>query len=165
VAERTPEPTAEPTPGPTPTTSTYAVGDVITIPQNNEPWADFVVLEVREAEMFPAPNGQYADSPQISGYIFLAARVRYEALTDGVRYGSFQFDLLVDGQAVDSYPFAPNGPKPELSRGTLSQGLTTEGWVLYEVPPVGEVRLSYSDLLTLNEPPIFEVVLRSMSGT
>ena len=44
--------------------------------------------------------------------------------------------------------------------GTLSQGSAAEGWLLYEVPPTGEVRLSYSDPATLDEPPIFEVVLR-----
>lgn len=161
TAERTPDPTAEPTAEPTSGTSTYAVGDVITISQNGEPWADFTVLEVQEKAEFVDPDGYFNDKPQTDGYVFIAANVRYEAQTDGVNYGSYDFQVFVDGRAVEGFAFALNGPEPTLSSGTLPSGRVAEGWLLYEVPPTGEVLLSYSGNIFLDEAPIFEVVLRS----
>lgn len=158
--EQTPEPTPETTPEPTPATTTFTVGEVITITQDDEPWAEFTVLEVQEAAEFADPDGFYNDTPQTAGYVFLAAKVRYEALTNGVNYNSFDFQIFVDGRAVEGYAFALNGPDPELSSGTLPAGRVAEGWLLYEVPPAGEVLLSYSGNVFLNEAPIFEVVLR-----
>lgn len=155
----TPAATTAPTPGP-PATSTFAVGDVITISENDEPWADFTVIEVQQAAEFVDPNGFFNDTPQTDGYVFLSARVRYQALTDGVTYNPFDFQVFIDGQAVESFTFALYGPEPDLSSGTLPQGRTAEGWLLYEVPPTGEVLLSYSGNVFLNEAPIFEVVLR-----
>lgn len=156
---RTPEPTPEPTPVPTAATTTFAVDDVITITQNGDPWADFTVLEVQEAAEFVDPDGFFNDTPQTSGYVYLAAKVRYVAVTDGVDYNPFDFQIFVGGQAVDSFAFALNGPEPELSSGTLPQGRSAEGWILYEVPPTGEVLLSYGNMF-LDEAPVFEVVLR-----
>ena len=161
AAERTPNPTPEATPEPTPGTSTYAVGDVITISQNGDPWANFTVLEVQQKAEFVDPQGYYNDKPQTDGYVYIAANVRYEALTDGVNYGSYDFQVFVDGRAVEGFAFALNGPEPTLSSGTLPNGRVAEGWLLYEVPPAGQVLLSYSGNIFLNEAPIFEVVLRN----
>ena len=158
--EPTPEVTPEPTPDPTPESSTFAVGDVITITEDGDPWADFTVLEVQEAAEFVDPDGYFNDTPQTDGYVFLAAKVRYEALTNGVDYNPFDFQIFVDGQAVESYAFATNGPEPELSSGTLPEGRSAEGWLLYEVPPTGEVLLSYTGNMFLDDAPVFEVVLR-----
>jgi hypothetical protein len=155
-----PTPTEKPTPEPTPQSSTFAVGDVITITQDGEDWADFTVVEVNEATEFVDPDGFYNDEPQTAGYVFLSAKVRYEAIASGVDYNPFDFQIFVDGQAVDNLAFALNGPQPELSSGTLPAGRTAEGWLLYEVPPTGEVLLSYSGNVFLDEEPIFEVVLR-----
>lgn len=160
AAEPTPGETAEPTEQPTPTTSTYSVGDVITITENGDPWANFTVLEVQEKAEFVDPDGYYTDTPQVDGYVYIAANVRYEALTDGVNYGSYDFQVFVDGRAVEGFAFAINGPEPTLSSGTLPTGRVAEGWLLYEVPPSGEVLLSYSGNIFINEAPIFEVVLR-----
>ena len=155
------EPTisAAPSTEPTPTTTTYAVGDPITMMQDGTRSAEFSVLEVREAETFMAPNGLTGDSTQTSGYVFLALSVRYEALADGARYGAFQFQILANGQPVGGPASALYGPQPVLTVGTLDQGTTAEGWLLYEVPPTGEIRLSYTDPGTLGDPPIFEVVV------
>lgn len=157
---REPTPTPEPTAEPTPETTTFAIGDVITITQGGEPWADFTVLEVSEAAEFADPDGFYNDTPQTDGYVFLNALVRYEAIAGGVDYNPFDFQVFVDGQAVDGFTFAINAPEPQLSSGTLPAGRTAEGWLLYEVPPDGEVLLSYSGNVFIDEAPIFEVVLR-----
>lgn len=162
TADATPEPTStpEPTAEPTPLTTTFAVGDVITITEDGEPWADFTVLEVSETAEFADPDGFYNDTPQTDGYVFLNALVRYEAIVGGVDYNPFDFQVFVDGQAVDGFAFAINAPEPQLSSGTLPAGRTAEGWLLYEVPPAGEVLLSYSGNVFIDEEPIFEVVLR-----
>lgn len=166
VAQPTPHPSLEPNVSevpssqPSPTTTTYAVGDVITMVQDGHPSAEFTVLEVRQATEYMAPDRLTGDAPQNAEYVFLALSVRYEALADGARYGSFQFQVLVGGQPLGNPASALYGPEPLLTVGTLSEGGTAEGWVLYEVPPTGEVRLSYTDPATLDDPPVFEVVLR-----
>lgn len=163
-ADATPEPehtaTPDATTAATPATSTFAVGDPITITEDGSDWAEFTVLEVVETPEFTDPDGFLNDTPQTDGYVFIAARVRYEALASGVEYNPFDFQVFVDGQAVEGYTFALNGPQPELSSGTLPQGRTAEGWLLYEVPAEGEVLLSYTGNMFLDEEPVFEVVLR-----
>ena len=144
-----------------PTPATFDVGDVITITEDGEPWATFSVLEVRQDAEFADPDGFYNDSPSIEGYVYLSARVRYEALVDGVTYNPFDFQVFVDMTAVDSYAIALNGPEPQLSSGELPSGRAAEGWLLYEVPPVGEVLLSYSGGIFSNQAPVFEVVIRN----
>jgi hypothetical protein len=160
----TPEPTGTPTPEPTaeptPVSSTFAVGDVITITEGGDPWADFTVLEVQQATEFVDPEGYFNDTPQTAGYVYLAAHVQYTALVDGVDYNPFDFQVFVDGRAIDGYAFALNGPQPELSSGTLPATRVADGWILYEVPPTGEVLLSYSGNVFSNDAPVFEVVLR-----
>jgi hypothetical protein len=136
------------------------VGDVITITENGNDWAHFTVLEVKEAAEFVDPDGFYNDTPQATGYVFLSAKVRYEAIASGVNYNPFDFQVFVDDQAVDGMTFALHGPEPELGSGTLPAGRTAEGWLLYEVPPTGRVLLSYSGNVFLDEEPVFEVVLR-----
>jgi hypothetical protein len=79
---------------------------------------------------------------------------------NGVDYNPFDFQIFVDGQAVDSWAFVINGPEPALSSGTLPEGRSAEGWLVYEVPAAGEVLLSYSGNMFLDEAPVFEVVLR-----
>ncbi len=102
----------------------------------------------------------YNDTPNTAGYVYLAARVRYEAIANGVDYNAFDFQVFVDGRAVDGYAFAINGPQPDLGSGTLPAGRVAEGWLLYEVPPTGQVLLSYTGNIFLDEEPVFEVVLR-----
>jgi hypothetical protein len=160
TAPPTPAPTPAPTPMPTPVSTTFSIGEVITITEDGDPWANFTVLEVAQAAEFPDPDGFYSDTPQTDGYVFLTARVRYDALVNGVDYNPFDFQIFVDGQAVDSWAFVINGPEPELSSGTLPEGRSAEGWLVYEVPAAGEVLLSYSGNMFLDEAPVFEVVLR-----
>jgi hypothetical protein len=156
----TPDATPDPTPVPTPVSNTFAVGDVITITQDGDAWADFTVVEVNQAAEFVDPDGYFNDTPSTDGYVYLSALVRYEAVASGVDYNPFDFQVFVDGQAVDGYAFAINGPEPDLGSGTLPAGRVAEGWLLYEVPPTGQVLLSYSGNIFLDEEPVFEVILR-----
>jgi hypothetical protein len=59
--------------------------------------------------------------------------------------------------------FLMNGPEPQLSMGTLPNGRTASGWLVYEVPVSGELRLSYKNpWLFGNAGPVFEVLLRGV---
>jgi hypothetical protein len=156
----TPAATPRPTPAPTPETTTFGVGELITITEGGEPWAEFAVLEVLEATEFVDPDGFLNDTPSTEGYVYLGARVRYEAIANGVDYNPFDFQVFVAGQAVDGYAFASNGPQPDLGSGTLPTGRIAEGWLLFEVPPTGRVLLSYAGNVFLDEEPVFEVILR-----
>jgi hypothetical protein len=154
------EQSTEPAPS-QPANATFNVGDVITITEDGDPWADFTVLEVRQDAEFVDPAGFLNDTPQIDGYVFLSALVRYEAIVDGVYYNPFDFQIFVSDVAADNIAFALHAPEPQLHSGELPAGRAAEGWLLYEVPPAGEVLLSYNGNIFINEAPVFEVVLRS----
>ncbi len=131
----------------------------MTITQDGSEWAEFVVTEVREVPEFVDPEGFFNDTPETAGNVFIAANVTYTAIEDGVDYNPFDFQVFVDDQAVDTTAFVINGPKPELSSGTLPAGRSASGWIVYEVPAEGKVLLSYTDLFG-GGAPVFEVVLR-----
>jgi hypothetical protein len=85
----------------------------------------------------------------------------HRALQDGVSYGSIDWQAFNNGQAVDGCTFLMNGPEPQLSMGTLPNGRTASGGLVYEVPAPGELRLSYENpWLFGNSGPVFEVLLR-----
>ena len=135
--------------------ATYQAGDVITVQQNGEDWANITVSDVKSVG--PTGYGEF-DRPKTAGNQFIQANVTYEALADGVNYNPFDWQVFVDGQAVDNTTFVLEGPKPDLSSGTLPKGRKASGYVVYEVPPSGEVRMSYGG--TYGDAPVFEVVLR-----
>ena len=134
--------------------ATYRAGDVITIQQNGEDWANVTISDVATKDGY----GEF-DRPQTKGNQFIQAKVTYEALADGVDYNPFDWQVFVDGQAVDNTSFVVDGPKPDLNSGTLPKGRTASGYVVYEVPPAGEVLMSYGGTFS-GEAPVFEVVLR-----
>jgi hypothetical protein len=53
-----------------------------------------------------------------------------------------------------------NGPKPPLGFGSLTAGRNAVGYVIYEVPAKGEVRMSYKAVI-FDTTPTFEVVIRA----
>jgi hypothetical protein len=104
------------------------------------------------------PGDYYADEPEQAGWVYMQVYVLYESSKDGSTYNQFDWAIYADGRQLDSYGYALNGPEPDLGSGTLPAGRTAEGWLLYEVPPTGEIVLSYEP--NYDGPPIFEVVLR-----
>jgi hypothetical protein len=52
------------------------------------------------------------------------------------------------------------GPRPELSSGTLPACRKALGYVVYEVPAKGEVRMSYGNMFG-DDAPVFEVIIRN----
>jgi hypothetical protein len=157
-----PDPTNEPTPAPTEAPdNTFAVGDVITIIEGGDPWAEFTVKKVEQAKVYKDPSGYFDDVPEQKGNVFLAAQVQYKALTNNVDYNPYDFELFVNDEAVDNTTFVTNGPEPRLSSGTLPEGRKASGWIVYEVPAKGKVILSYASNMFSDDAPVFEVVLRA----
>jgi hypothetical protein len=152
----TPAPT--PTPEPTPAGPTqYTPGDLITITSNGEPWATVTITNVKQVAKY---SGAYSSDVPAKGNVYIQAFVTYAALTDGVTYGPYDWQVFVGGVAVDSFTFVIYGPKPMLGSGTLPKGRKAEGWLVYEIPKTGKVLLSYGGTFG-NQAPVFEAVLRA----
>jgi len=66
--------------------------------------------------------------------VFLQVYVTYKSLQDGASYNQFDWDVFADGNAVDGFAYASDGPDPDLGSGDLPKGRTAKGWLLYEVP-------------------------------
>ena len=153
----TERPTAEPVPEPTPeeVDTLFNVGEPVVVTEDGQEWATIVVTDVKQAKGF----GDY-DRPEVKGNVYITAKVTYEALTDGVDYNPLDWQVFVDGEAGSIFTFVMDGPKPNLSSGTLPEGRKASGYVVYEVPPEGEVRMSYVGNMFSDEGPVFEVILR-----
>ncbi len=147
-------PTASPTPaGP----KTYQVGDTVTVTENGSEWAKITISDVKVVGSY---KGKYSnDTPKIAGNVFIQAKVAYEALVDGVDYNPFDWQVFCAGEAVQNYSFVLYGPQPGLSSGTLPSGRKASGYVVYEVPAKGEVRMSYKGNAFSNSGPVFEVMI------
>jgi hypothetical protein len=136
---------------------TFPVGYKVTLTTaGEEPWAYVTVDKVSQHKSYG--SGYSVHKPK-KGHIFIQARVRYEAITDGVDYNPFDWQVFVNGNAVENSTFVFSGPDPSLSYGTLPAGRKAAGWVVYEVPVKGEVRTSYGNTYS-DAPPVFEIVIR-----
>jgi hypothetical protein len=153
----TPVPTLAPTPQPA-GPKTFPVGYMVTLKVDDQDWAHVTVTQPSVHAYYKGSSG-FKDTPDTQGYVYIQALVTYEALANGVDYNPFDWDVYCDGMAMKNYAVVIYGPKPELSSGTLSTGRKAQGWVVYEVPAKGEVRMSYSPGYS-DSGPVFEVVIR-----
>ena len=154
IQDATPDSVA-PTPAPS-GPKTHQVGDTITVTRNGADWARITVSDVSSAASYP---GGLPDKPRTAGNVFIAARVTYEALSQGVSYNRYDWQAVCGGIAVDYYS-ALHGPSPSLDSGHLPNGQKATGFVVFEVAPKGEIRLSYA-AVSLSKTPMFEVVIRA----
>ena len=153
-AESTPEATPEPS-APVEGPKTFAVGEPIDVT------GDFISSDVRVTVEQVKQAKKYGDySKPSKGNVYLAVKYTYEALDDGATYNPFDWQIFVDGMAVDNFAFVMDGPEPQLSSGTLPKGRKASGWVVYEVPTKGQVILSYGSSVLGGGAPTFEVVAR-----
>ena len=153
VPADTPDPTIE-----EPSTTVYRAGDVINVTINGDPWADITVSKVKVVRKYDGPYN--LDDIPAKGSVYIQAFVTYVAKTDGVDYNPYDWQVFAAGEAVDNSTYVSNGPTPELSSGTLPSGRKASGWVVYEVPAKGEVRISYGGVFS-NDAPVFEVIIRN----
>jgi hypothetical protein len=153
IATQQPVDELTPDPGAGGETQTYQVGEVIDLESDGAPWAKITVTK-------PSIHKSYGlyDQPQVKGNVFIQAFVTYKAVASGVTYNPFDWQVFAGDEAAET-AFAVEGPKPQLSSGTLSKGRTATGWVLYEVPAKGKVVMSYGG--GFGGVPVFEVVIRA----
>ena len=137
---------------------TYKPGDTVTVKQDGKDAVKITISDVKVVDSYKGTS--YTDKPQTAGNMFVQAKVTYEALTDGVSYNPFDWQVFCAGEAVQNYTILISGPKPALSSGDLPNGRKASGYVVYEVAPKGEVRMSYKGS-SLNDAPLFEVVIRA----
>lgn len=153
---KTAAPPATPPPA---TTGQYKAGETVTVSLDGAPWAEIVVSKVSTKAKYDGPYD--TDDIPKKGNVYIQAFVTYKALTDGVDYGPFDWQVFVGDEAVSDSSYVSNGPTPELDSGTLPKGRKASGWVVYEVPKTGVVRMSYGGGSYSNEAPVFEVTIRS----
>ena len=126
---------------------------------NGSDWADITVSKVS----FPTSykGTYYTDTPD-KGNVYMQVWVTYKAVVDGVDYNQFDWDVFVDGSALqNTFTVVLSGPSPTLSSGWWPAGRTASGWLIYEVPVKGQVVLSYKGNMFSNQGPIFEYQLRA----
>ncbi len=84
---------------------------------NGDPWANVTISKVTFHASYG--SGYLVDKPDL-GNVYVQAWVSYEALTDGVDYNPFDWDLFANDVAVaNNYTIVYNQPKPELGSGNL----------------------------------------------
>lgn len=127
--------------------------------QDGKGWATITISKVKVVSSYK--GSFYTDKPDRAGDVFIQALVTYQALTDGVDYNEFDWQVFCAGVAVNTGTFLINGPTPLLRSGTLPNGRRASGYVVYEVPKKGEVRMSYGSNEIFGTGPVFEVVIRA----
>jgi hypothetical protein len=155
--------TASPLVTPRSTPATYTAGDTVTLIGEAGPYARITVGLVSVHASYKDSDG-YTSVPGTAGYVYVQAFVTYEALADEFRYNLM--DWTVKGAGFPVW-VDHGGPEPMLTTGNVPEGTTAKGWVVYEVPPTGVVRMLYKmhRHFTLATPaysePEFEVVIRA----
>jgi hypothetical protein len=146
------------TPIPTPSgPELVAIGKPITLSAlDGTPAVAITVSKV--AVLAKVGSGYAVQTPGRAGDRFVVAFITYKAFRDGIRFGAADWQLFVGTTLVTGFQFNIYGPKPRLEFGTLPAGRTGSGWLMFEVPKTGEVRLSYGGAIAGR--PAFEVILR-----
>ena len=155
---RTPDPTLSATPSPSLGDNELAIGESLAITRDGAPWASLAVTEVVIERSFAEADGRGRDRPERFGNVFVAAKVTISAVAESVAFDLSGFQATTDTGEEVSLAFSNLGPKPDLLPATLERGDTVSGWVLFEAPEAGRVRLSYAADPAAAAP--VEVVLR-----
>jgi hypothetical protein len=137
----------------------FDAGTTVVVSKDDVDYVEITVADVSVAESYE--GDMVDDEPQVPGNVFIQAYAEYHALRDDTAYNSLDWKLVVDGVQQSGFTFLLNGPEPTLSFGTLAAGETAGGWLVYEVPPEGEVVVQWGDILVFQDGPVFEVLLRA----
>jgi hypothetical protein len=154
-------PTATATPEPVPSLgeNELAIGDTATITRAGEPWAELTITEVRVDASYPEPGpAAGGDTPRVD-HDFVAANVTLTARAEPVTFELAHLRATLETGEPIEITFSHLGPKPELLPATVEPSASVSGWIIYEAPKVGRVRLAYDDGSATTEP--FSFVLRA----
>ena len=133
VPDDTPQPIA--TPVPAPVTTTFGVGETVTVTSDGRHPSTSSSAKSPRPRRTPTPMAITRTSRRSPG----TSSSRRSSSTPRSRttssYNPFDWQVFVDGQAVDNYAFAINGPKPDLGSGTLPAGRTRRAGSCMRSPP------------------------------
>jgi hypothetical protein len=104
-------------------------------------------------------EGDYpAGSTPRAGYELLAVMVTYNAAhtSADASYNEWDWSAKAAGHKINTYA---SGLEPTLGAGSLYADGSASGYVTFEVPTSGEVRVDYW-FLAFDSDPTFEVVVR-----
>lgn len=121
-----PEPTSSPAPTPPPAAVYQAsLGEFVPFGDGADVHMKVAVIDVR----CPASVGGYVPT---QGYRFIAARVRVDALVEGVPFDTYYWQVAADG--VPGALVANDDPNlPAFGYGRLPAGYSASGWIVYIV--------------------------------
>lgn len=138
--------TPKPTPTPVPT-----VGQPMSINRDGKIFT-VTVESVRESASLGSQMPR-------SGYEFLSVMVLYKAdhTSADASYNEWDWSATAASHKINTYAETLS---PALGAGDLYADGTAEGYVTFEVPTSGEVRVGYTFTLT-DSAPTFEVVVRA----
>jgi hypothetical protein len=133
------------TPAPTPTTPT--LGTPMSINRDGKVFT-VTVNSVRES-----------DGSTRAGYELLSVMVTYKAAhtSEDASYNEWDWSAKAASHKINTYA---SGLEPALGSGDLYADGSASGYVTFEVPTSGEVRVCYW-FLSFDSDPTFEVIVRS----
>jgi hypothetical protein len=101
----------------------------------------------------------HGQSPSRAGYEFLSVLVRYQAAhtSEDAGYNEWDWSATAAGHKINTYL---DSPEPALGSGGLYADGSASGYVTFEVPTTGEVRVCYW-FLSWDSEPTLEVIVRS----
>lgn len=133
------------------------LGDVIDIQCSDVDCVNVSVDKATFSKLYKDPGNPHGNDVPAKGDLYLAYHVTYKATGPNASYGPADWAVYVADNVMDGLTSVVNGPKPELSVGSLPQGKTASGWIVQEIPATGKVVVAYQP----DGPEIFEVVVRS----
>jgi len=145
----------EPPAGPT----NYKPGTAVVVTKDGADWAKVTVSDVKTDASYKSSYGT-TEKPTTAGNVFLSAKVTYEAVADKVDYSRLDWNVYCANVSINNLSFIMYGPSPTLSSGTLPKGRIVSGYVVYEVPPQGEVDMTYVPNM-FDSTPVFQVIIRA----
>lgn len=136
-------------------TLAVGLGEPVRITEGGE---ESLLITVERAAHHASFPGEFGADEPASGNVFYTFFVKYEGLGAGGNYNPFDWQVFAGNQAARN-AFVLNGPEPALSSGSLPNGRTVSGWLVYEGPAdPGNVTLSYEGNV-FNDEPVFEVTV------
>jgi hypothetical protein len=138
-------------PTPTPTVAP-AVGRPMSINRDGKVLT-VTVDSVRESVAYPPGSTPRA------GYRLLSVMVTYTAAhsSEDASYNEWDWSAKAAGHKINTYSYSPD---PSLGSGDLYADGTASGYVTFEVPTSGEVRVCYR-FSSFDIDPTLEVVVRA----
>jgi hypothetical protein len=130
-----------------------AVGDSVEV----ETFNGVIQVTVDEYHFARAYRSQLGAQRPDRGRLYYAFHVSYESVEGSPSFNQFDWQAFAGAEILDTTFVVGDGPGDSLGSGSLPQGRTASGWLLFDGPdePGIDVTLSYK--AGMLDEPIFEV--------